>query len=92
MVALLAIATALTKMLIKRATFWKWALVAICTILEARVVAYTSDPATLYQNRIDIPRLLRQNLVACNTPLYKGNITARKCQSSPLNLAIAERG
>jgi len=92
MVALLAIATAPTEMPIEGATFRKRASVAIRTTLEARVVAYTSDPATLYQNRIDIPRPLRQNLVACNAPLYEGNITARKCQSSPLNLAMAERG
>jgi hypothetical protein len=90
MVTLLAIATTPTEMPIKGVTFQKQALVVICTTLEARVVAYTSNLATLYQNRINIPRLLRQNLVASNVPPYKGDIMARKCQSSPLNLAMAE--
>jgi tRNA1(Val) A37 N6-methylase TrmN6 len=87
----LAIVTASTEMSIEEATFWKQASVTICTTLETRVVVYTNDLVTLYQNHIDIPRLLRQNLVVCNTPLYKDNITARKCQSSPLNLAVAEK-
>jgi hypothetical protein len=48
MVAPLAIATAPTEMPIEGATFQKWASVTIHTTLEARVVAYTSDLATLY--------------------------------------------
>jgi hypothetical protein len=48
MVTLLAIATAPTKMPIEGATFRKGALVAVRTILEAGVLAYPSDSATLY--------------------------------------------
>ena len=66
-------------MLIKKATFRKRALVIVCIILEAGVLTYLSNLTTLYQNHINILRLLRQDLVTYNISLYKNNIIAKKC-------------
>jgi hypothetical protein len=78
MVAPLTIAIVLTEMPIEGAIFRKGASVMVRTILEVGVLTYLSDSTTLYQNCINIPRLLRQDLVTYNVSLYKGDIIARK--------------
>jgi hypothetical protein len=70
---------------------WEGAPVGVRTTIDASIVAITKNPATLDQNRIDIARAMRPDLVRCKMPLYNEYITARKGQHCPLQVIVAEQ-
>ena len=70
---------------------WEGAPVGVRTTIDASIVALTKNPATLDQNRIDIARAVRPDLVGCKAPSYDEHITARKGQHCPLQVIVAER-